>query len=422
VNRWIDAAKRRGELSHEQIDRIKACASYARALQSGDARALLGIELPSVPPEERGVLLAQILGRVGYSSADALDVALDTCREAWPGGFAPGAAGLDGLAEPLADAILGDRGEPEHWFVRLSAILGRLGLLAVPGAGFEPDGLAAQIIAETTRRTGTGFDPWRLRQYLLQNNAAWRALAEDVARDLRGQSAREGLATFLHWDTRLYKGMHTARFFELWLNVCDGGHLASVVLARLGDFKNFDLSWWASGRYLGARDDLRDGFARLAPIAPIAQERASDLVAWLAPNRRDGSRLSDFGQTRWSCIEALTEFNRAGIMTLGRWRSLIDRAPRLDRLEPNDRYRFLAWLILLLDDLDDVPIPRLAKWLFTIGVTEADRVKRHWGDELAGIVEVPQDFHPARIKMVRDLWEELKSVNRDAKEATRKSR
>ncbi len=454
VSRWIEEARKRGEVSAEQIERIKQCAAYARALQSGNARALLGIELPAVPPEERGAMLAQILGSVGYSGADALDVALDTCREAWPGGFSPGAAGLDGLAEPIAGAIMSDRGDPERWFGRLVAILDRLGLSATSGTGFEPDGLAAHVVAYTSRTEGSGFNAWRLRQYLLQNPAAWRALAVDVRRDLHGRSARESLAALEQWDRLLAKGSHTDRFFALWLNLCDGVQLAAAVGAKLAEFKSFDLSWWDSGRYLGARNDVRDAFARLAPIAPLPQDRITAINTWLAPTRRvarksavdesvsgdlaplaepsptsqasrvehDWSRVSDFGRTRWRCLEALAEFHCAGIMTLGRWRLLIDRAPPLDRLDPDDRYRFVAWLILLLDDLDDVPIPRLAKWLFQMGVADADRIKSRWAAELAGLEEVPEDFHPARITMVRSLWEELRSVARDARESARKSR
>ena len=454
VRLWIDQARKNGELLPEQIKRIDDCQSYARALQSGNARALLEIELPAVPPEERGTMLAQILAHFGATSADSLDLALDTCREAWPGAFAPRAVGLEGLAGPLAEAILGDRDDPERWFGRLSALLERLGLTAEPNAGFEPDGLAAEIVAITARRPGTGFDPWRLRQFLLQNQAAWRALKGDVGQELQQRSRPESLACLKQWDDKLMKGLHTDRFFELWLNACDGGQLAAAVEARIADLKNFNLSWWDRRDFPDAIDDLRDGFACRVPIAPFAPDCQAAIDAWLGPVRRterkpepaaaepnsddlvplddpkpaarprttagrDWSRLSAFGKVRWECLAALAEFAGAGFSPQ-RWRVLLDRAPALDRLEPDDRYRFLAWLIFLIEESDYVPVERLAKWLFTMGTTDADRIKKHWKGELEGLTEVPNDFQAERITMLSALGDEIKALEREAKDPARK--
>ncbi len=48
---------------------------------------------------------------------------------------------------------------------------------------------------------------------------------------------------------RLNKGMHTARFFEVWLNVCDGPMLAATVAARAADLKSLGpLPWWRSNQ------------------------------------------------------------------------------------------------------------------------------------------------------------------------------
>jgi hypothetical protein len=455
VKRWIDEARKRGELSPEQIDRIKVCESYARALQSGNARALEGIELPAVLPKERGAMLAQILRYVGNGSADALDVVLDTCQEAWPGGFSPGADGLDGLAGPLARELLRDRNDSDHWFSRLSAILYRLGLTTMAEAGFERDSLAAHIIAVSARTEGPGFNPWRFREYLLKNRA-WQSLAVDVGRDLRGSTAKESLAALEHWLRLLNKGSYTNRFFELWLNVCDGAQLTAAVGAKLPEFKNFYLSWWATDRYLDARDDLRDAFGRLAPIEPITHDRLADLDAWLFSSRPDEKRskqgkaisydpkpldeampttnptrnecdwqcVSDLGRTRWHCLQALSEFDRVGAIILGRWGSLMDREPRLDLIESDDRYRFVAWLIALWGggELDKVPVERLATWLFKKGITDADRVKTRWPEELTGLKEVTRGMIDERKDLVKTLCAELKSVARDAKESARKSR
>ncbi|MBX6315349.1 MAG: hypothetical protein IRY99_20915, partial [Isosphaeraceae bacterium] len=124
---WLAAARQRGEISPEQSDRLDHARSYARALASGDANALLSVDLPEVPPSERGALLGQMLGHVGKASFDDLRLCLETCRHTWPDGFAPGAPGLDGLARPLAEALAPYRRDPGLWLARLRQMLDILG-------------------------------------------------------------------------------------------------------------------------------------------------------------------------------------------------------------------------------------------------------------------------------------------------------
>ncbi len=85
---------------------------------------------------------------------------------------------------------------------------------------------------------------------------------------------------------------------------------------------------------------------------------------------------------------------------MGRWNSLLERrtALRLELLDLDDRYRFLAWLIKLTNELDNVFIPKLASWLSKVGVTDADRIKSRWAEERVGLVEMSSDLNPTRLK------------------------
>ena len=57
---------------------------------------------------------------------------------------------------------------------------------------------------------------------------------------MRGKSVKDGLDVLTQWDRKLVKGLHSARFFELWLNVCDGPALAAAVASRIADLKTFE--------------------------------------------------------------------------------------------------------------------------------------------------------------------------------------
>ena len=242
VRLWLKQANTRGELSSDQLERVEGAIQYARALQSGDARALFAIDLPSVSASERGEVLSQILSHLKASPDDSLGIALDACIAAWPGAFLPGTEGLVGLSQPIA-ASLAAEAEPERWLSRLRQLLNRLAIDRSPQRGFEPDGLAAHVIASSSRR---GEPSWRLRQKLFENDDAWRALAEDIRCATAGRSPLETLDILRDWDRRLTKGLHTARFFELWLNSIDGsGRLATIVPDRVDDLRTLpDLRWW----------------------------------------------------------------------------------------------------------------------------------------------------------------------------------
>jgi hypothetical protein len=423
VRRWLAQARKRGELSPEQAARIDACERYKQVLTSGDPRGLEEITLPFVFPEERGTLLAQMLQRLGNGPEDPLDLALDRCRVDWPGGFRPGAAGLDILAKALAEPLLAVRGYPELWFERLGGVLDRLGLRDehVPGQGSEPDSLAAGVAAVTLRWAGGTFDPWQLRRFLLLEDSAWRLLGADVRQELEGLAPAESLARLDEWDHKLVKGKHTNRFFEVWLNACDPAQLTALVSARAVDLKNLRLSWWDSRSYPGAADDLRERFAWQAPLAPlIGAGTLARVRTWLS----SPGVLSEFGRMRWRCLEELTLFAHPDETIESRWQRLKTwtRDFPLAQLEPADRNHFLGWLIACFPQLESDRIARLAHWLFKNGFNDPQCIwASHWLDDLATIAEVDRSLRHQRARLVSELRGELRTVIRDTADSPRKT-
>ena len=135
----------------------------------------------------------------------------------------------------------------------------------------------------------------------------------------------------------------------------------------------------------GAVDDLRDAFARTAPISPIPESSLAFVQNWLRKKPSslefdiDASlppmSLSAEGQDRWQCLSVLLAFSHLGIDPDGRWttlRSWVD-AP-LHALAEEDRYRMIAWVIRLLETSDEHAIVQLAPWLVREGVDDARQV------------------------------------------------
>jgi hypothetical protein len=439
VRRWLESAKTRGELSAEGLARLDRCRNYVHALNSGQAESLLGLTLPDVYPREQGTLLAQLVAYLGNSSTDGLFLCLDACRNAWPDAFQPGTPGLDRLARPLADALKLDQPDPELWFTQLTALLTRLDPIGEDLANLGPEGLIAEIVAATTQQLGEPGNPWALRQFLFRRDDAWRTLAIDARIALRASDGEHGAAALEHWDSHVDKGTLTGRFYELMLNSCDGPTLAAVatnpgVIANLSTIG--PLSWWTWNRHPGATDDLRDAFARLAPMAPLEAESLQPLRAWMGradrreplpramevesldlallegdePSQVPVARpapgpLSALGQARWRCLDALSAFHRDGLDPEARWqaaRRWEDEALPLSLLDLEDRQRFLAWTVHGLSELDDAPLERLACWFVQMGVTDADRLA-DWALELSSQIEVPQTLRAERARLVADL-------------------
>ncbi|MBX6315140.1 MAG: hypothetical protein IRY99_19855, partial [Isosphaeraceae bacterium] len=358
-----------------------------------------------------------------------------------PDGFAPGAPGLDGLARPLAAALAPYRRDPGLWLARLRQMLDILGASEGPEGGWEPDGLAAEVVAATNRLPDAAELCWRLRQFLLHHADAWRTLAVDARRDLLAADPRGGVAALKDWDHRLDKGTRTARFYELMLNACDGPTLAAALsdAVILGNVKTIgSMPWWASSRSPDAWNDLREGFARMAPLAPLPAEVLPLLRAWMprlsssasppASADREGGELgrprtlagplSPLGEARWRCLAALSAFHRPGLDAAARRQIARDWAESglpLDRLGADDRYRFLAWLIHGWDEADPIEseeIARLARWLLQVGITDVARL-RAWRQELADWVDVPDTV---RLVLVNELGQMLADLWRAARE------
>src|SRR6185312_1754098 len=154
-------------------------------------------------------------------------------RDAWPGAFEPGAPGLRSLAAPLAKCL--SALPPAPWIARMSQILERLHLADSDREGFEPDGLAAEVAASAPRVAGATADPWPLRKYLFNHDAAWRILAVDVRRDLAEVKSEVAPEVVDRWDRPVNN--KPERFFELFLNACDPPRLAAVVSAKAADLK-----------------------------------------------------------------------------------------------------------------------------------------------------------------------------------------
>jgi hypothetical protein len=441
VARWLEAARDRGALSAAQAARLGDCQRYERVLRSRDARGLLEIKLPEVAPAERGLLLNQILRHLADGSDEALNLALDSCRAAWPGGFQPGAEGLARVAEALAAPLLAERGYPELWLARLRRVLDRLGLVAEPQPqpqrGFEPDGLAAQIVAATTRHPGDTFDPWRFRAALLGDDQAWQILAADIRRDLEGVPPGESLKVLDDWDRALDKGRHTNRFYTLWFNGCDAAQLVEAVLGRAVEIRLLAIPWWERDGAVGAVRDIRERLVRQAPMVPLRQGSVATVLHWLRrPRGRSAGSIADNfvpleedrvteggyewliseeGRARWEYLHQLSLFAMAPPAERNQYVKRWSRELPLARLEVSDRYQFLASVIRVVDQEDPILVAVLAKWLARGEVLHLEQI-RAWNEHLAQVDPVPHDLVLSRVVLVRRLCDELRIIHREEQE------
>jgi hypothetical protein len=456
---WLQRAHDRDELTDEHLSRLRNLRALHRALLSGDGRGLGRVDFTSVAVADRAALLGRLIARSDTRSTESLTYLLGWCRDAWPGAFSPGAIRLESLAEALAGAevFARSRSEPAAWWQALGAVLDHLQLRASRHDGLEPDGLAAEMVAATSRLIDDEAGRWTFRRFVLYQEPGWRLLAGDVRRELRGHDLAGGLAVFRRWDDALDKGPWSHRFFEVFLNAAGDDLVAAIVGERASDLRVFDLAWWSFGQTPGASPDLRDRYARGAPLAPLDEARLAAVERWLFPVRRpaaparasttsdlvplepiepppshaavkDIGRLSAFARVRWRCVQALSEFvNAAGILSSARWSTLIAArdVPRIDQLDDRERYRFVAWLIKMTDELEVdlglVPTAELAEWLWRLNVTDASRIEAGWARELEGLAEVPPELRQERKQYVSALCDRLALLRFRAGEAGRKA-
>jgi hypothetical protein len=487
LERWLDQARKAGTLKAPQVAKLDHCRRYAKGLKEQDASWLLENDLPDVPPDDRGTILKQMVRSLGSASPERLDLCLDSCRRSWPGAFAEGVAGLSGIADPMARSLLPYRSDPPTWFGQLRRILEHL--IPDEASPFGPDSLASHIVAASTRLLDPDHpehDPWALRSFLLQKEQAWKALALDARGDLTGvgatpeavgerrraddEGADPALGVFLLWYARLdalatfQRPSYVTRFHELMLNAADGPALAAIASARAADLTRLDLPWWRanSSEYPGARNDIREAFARLVPLAPLPGDRLPTLRHWLgkpepfedeqkpaivadvddspqlAPLEEETIPLANFSSTylspvaraRWYALHALSVFAKGDASDSVRWRDLLTESGReclpLDWLGRDEPYLFLAWLIHLTRDYAAVApmVPRLAHELTRHRVVDGPRVAR-WAEELHPLrertVQVNQLKH-GLMDFVRDLRVELDRRRREVQESQRARR
>ncbi len=440
---WLEAERRRGTIAPRHQERFRVGKLYAEIVRVRIPQRVTAEALPDVPPERRGELLDHLLQVLGGAAEEALGPVLEAARQVWPGGFLPGAPGLAGIGRTLAAALMSERGHPSRWFERLDAILDRLDLAATPSSGFEPQGLAAHVVAATALLATHESSVWPLRKFLFRHEHAWRTLTLDLRAELAEDDRAACQHSLSRWDQALTRGTGPLeiRFHELLFNACPGPKsLAQLVQARAAEVRSLGkLSWWGrAGSAAPAACDLRDAFARLVPMTPLDPEplpllrdwmRRSDAVAMpefdldglgLDPDECKHAppmrlpHLSREAELRWRCLDALSGFARSQVGTIDRIQSIktwISEDLPLGRLSVTDQKRFLATVFWKLDGLDgseiqhDRILHELAAWLVRKVGFRDRKWFPSWYHDLDGAV--PEEIVRGRKYCVQTLQREI---------------
>jgi hypothetical protein len=417
VRAWFEAAKGRGELGPQHLERLAHLKTLARSLDVRSAGGLDAVDLTRVPGCDRGEILARLLRRDANAGADSGPL-LERCGSAWVESLLPDSPDLPKIARVVAESdLLAEVGDVETWFHRLDLVRDRL----AADRGLGPDGLVGRVIACRARRSVPDRATWALRDYLVNGESTWRTIAEDFRLDLNGVEPDSSPAVVEAWDREISK-RRPERFWQVVLNVCDGRRLAAVVAARAGDLATLGrLAWWDHPRHPEALDDLRDGYARLVPLAPIAEEALNGVQNWMEgrragePPARSRPWLSPHGLARWSCLDRLSkDIFREGITDQTRRFSILNWANVLPlaSIPPEDRYRLVAWVLFKLEDPSALDVARVGLWLVRSGVTDPARLA-DWPSSLAGIADVPQRIVRDRKDLVDALRREIAQVVKD---------
>ncbi len=184
------------------------------------------------------------------------------------------------------------------------------------------------------------------------------------------------------------------------------------------------MSWWKSRSYPDARDDLRDAFARLAPIRPFPSGTIGLIDGWLqgrssgpVPVVREPSLgsasaelepipLSPLGQIRWAAIQELTLLYQMPVEQREAKFEALRQTNLLGSLTADEAYGFAAWLILALPFGSEILAQKVGAWLFRQGIVDPNRVAQ-WRLELDGQFEVEDATVQDRADFVATVRKEI---------------
>ncbi|HEU5116071.1 MAG TPA: hypothetical protein VFT74_05280, partial [Isosphaeraceae bacterium] len=255
------------------------------------------------------------------------------------------------------------------------------------------------------------------------------------------------------WDTQVTEGSLGLRasFHALILNACSGEWLARVGSARAQYLKDEVLPWWDHDQVVAGRNDVRDAFARLVPMDPLPYENLPALRTWLripptefdesltnlsepplpdtepglVPEDEIGSRSSEsppsfshfsaLGLARWCVLHGLTSLADGSVP---RSRDVYDRIRLLpmNRLDEEDRYRFLAWLLMLTDLTDTGFADPLARWLVDHGTADGERLK-DWSSPISSrITRAASLQRPGLLEFIHALGVEVRRLKQERRE------
>lgn len=455
LRNWIDGARDRGELNPGHVDRLGVCRGFAEAFLTNDLEAISSVRFPSVFPEDRGDLMAPLLKNLKDNSLEHAKILIHHCASEWPGAFRAGAEGLAGPARaiaPLFVRFLVDRNpnfnaesRAKKWLERVVQLSGWVGAAADASDFFAPNGLIAEIVAETTRRLTEksamfgGVDIWPLRQLLIDREETWRCLAVDLRNDLEASVGDDAVERFVEWVQKLsIPSDRPGCLFEIALNVCGGENLIALVSVYYGELNSLDqpIRRWNYDEASGESDDVRERVVFSAPIEPLSRENLRAMRGWLGktPTNRekagesaeialaeyeeDGSgkvffdptyaRLSDRAKKRWRLIEALTIFELSSDQPAEtRWNRLIDSGvgPPSDESTVDERFHFFARLIYSSNDYPMDLVDRIASWIGS-SLSPLERLG-DWADEFG--FEVSAEKRVGSLEFIGLLKRELAS-------------
>ncbi|WP_152052180.1 GAP1-M domain-containing protein [Tautonia marina] len=446
LSAWLASARARIPFTPASIALSDDAQHLVRFLDEGD---LLPEEslLRRLPATDRAPLLDLMIDRLAEEQFQPARPILERCGRCWPGAFDPGAAGIELLVKPIADLLLQFLPDPALWIESQDQVFEWLGLSPGLDQHLRHAGLASLIVAETTRITADLNAAWSLRAALLRHPRLASTLVEDLGRDLHAVRPARSIEVARRWTLSLDKGEFTDRFFEVLLNACDGPRLAVIVpeySAELWTLRS--LAWWSAPPCESHAFDLREGFAQLIPMAPLKDLRTRSYIeAWLFQRKPSESALSireehlppllpepdpddplvspselslglsELATIRWQCVVALTEFHWEGKTSDARWKDLMrwrnadpsSTAPPVSRLNLDDRYAFVAWVVMALDPPvdNDYALESLARWMTReLGMRSRGRIVECLDQIAAHGIVVPAD----RVRLAQDLAHQIR--------------